>query len=315
MAVALSFKTKIGIAIEPSWGQTTAPVYLLPVDPPTIGEQHEQILDQSIRGLAALDYAAYAGVKRVEGTFSGPVFPEEVGWFFACAMGTPTWDSAGSAPYTHTFALFKAPPSLSIQDENEVETARYTGCMVSELTLTFNAAEGLLRYSVTILGKQRTEPGSGDVPAEATTAPFRGWHMACEINGVSFGKLIEGEITFRRPIELGYYDGDTQVAAAADAGPLEVTGRATIRFDTQGDYDRYLDKDQESLQITWDHGTGTSEKELVFLATSMDFGDGPAEIDRSGAGLTMAYTFRALYNSTDVGPCKITLKNARGSVY
>ena len=311
--MAISNLTKIGIAKEAPWAGTADPEYLIPVDPPTIGEQSEQILDEAVRGLATKDYAAYQGVRRVEGTFSGSFYPEECGLLLYSIMGATSF-TAGS-PNTHTFSVGSHPPSLTIQDENQVESQRFVACMVSELTLSFNAAEGLLRYSATIIGRERTDTIAGAVPAEATNAPFCGWQMACAIGGASFGKLIDGEITLRRPIELGYMASGSQYAGTADAGPLEVTARATIRYDTQADYDRYLDKDQDSFQIDWNRGSGATQKKLTFLATSMDFGDGPMEIDRSGASLTGAYAMRALYNTTDDGPCKFTLLNARDSKY
>jgi len=310
--MTVSYLTKVGIAKESSWGSSTPPTKLLPVDPPTFTVDYEQILDQSLRGLPVRDYAAYQGVGRVEVSMEGNFYPEELGYLLYSAMGSCT--SGTAAPYEHTFTVGAHPPALSIQDENDIETHRYTGCLVSELTLTFNAAEGLLRWSSTLVGKSKEDSPSGSIPAEATGAPFRGWQVSAAVGAADpFGKIIEGEITLSREITLHFVDGSLQTPGTAFAGPLEVTGRATVYFDSAALYNRYLNKDQELFQLTWTYGSGTAERTLVFAAHNMDFGEGPVEIDRSGASLTLAYSMRGLYNATDAGNCKFVLTNGQDS--
>lgn len=308
--MTVSYLTKVGIAKETTWGSSTPPSYLLPVEPPTFTLNYEQILDQSLRGLPVLDYAAYQGVGQIEASMEGNFYPEELGLLLFSAMGSCA-TTGGAAPYTHTFTVGSHPPAISIQDENDIETYRYTGCMVSELTLTFNAAEGLLSWSSTMVGKEKVDSPAEAIPAEATTAPFRSWHLCAAIGAQDpLGKILEGEITLSRDINLHFTDCGSQWAGTAFAGPLEVTGRVTIFFDSASDYDRYIDKDQEAFSLTWEYGAGTALKSLEFLATKMDFGDSPAEIDRSEASVTLAYTMRGLYNTTDSGNCQFILKNA-----
>jgi len=310
--MTVSYLTKVGIARESSWGSSTPPTALLPVDPPTFTVNYDQILDQSLRGLPVMDYAAYQGVGRVEASMEGNFYPEELGYLLYSIMGSCV--SGTAAPYEHTFTVGAHPPALSIQDENDIETYRYTGCLVSELTLTYNAAEGLLRWSASLVGKEKEDNPSGSIPAETTTAPFRGWQVSAAVGAADpFGKIIEGEITLSREITLHFVDGSLQTPGTAFAGPLEVTGRATVYFDSAALYDRYLNKDQELFQLTWSYGAGTAQKALVFTAHNMDFGEGPAEIDRSGASLTLAYSMRGLYNTDDEGNCKIVLTNSQES--
>ncbi len=310
--MTVSYLTKVGIAKEASWGSSTPPAVLLPVDPPTFTPQFEQILDQSLRGLPVLDYAAYQGVGRTEGSLEGNFYPEEIGYLLCSALGSVVSEGT-AAPYTHSFTVGAHPPGLSIQDENGIQPYRYTGCMVSELTLSFNSSEGLLRWSASVVGRTKEDVTAG-IPAESTTAPFRSWQVSAAVGAHDpLGKLLEGEITFSREIDLHFVDGSLQTPGTAFAGPLEVTGRATLFFDSTADLDRYLDKDQERFALTWEYGSGTALKQLVVQCTKMDFGDGPAEIDRSGSSLTLAYTMRALYNTTDAGNAKVILKNAKQS--
>jgi hypothetical protein len=311
--MAVSYLTKVGLAKETSWGSSTTPTALLPIDPPTFTVNYEQILDQSLRGLAVLDYAAYQGVGQVEASMEGNFYPEELGMLLFSAMGSCASVGTGSL-YQHEFTVGAHPPSLSIQDENDIMTYRYTGCMVSELTLTFNSAEGLLRWSSSLVGKQMVEDPAGAIPEEDTSAPFRSWQMCAAIGAADpLGKILEGEITLSREINLHFTDCGSQYAGTAFAGPLEVTGRATIFFDAHSDYQRYLDKTQEAFSLTWDYGSGADQRTLVFTANNMDFGDSPAEIDRSDASITLAYTMRGLYHADDAGNCKWTLLNSKES--
>lgn len=310
--MGVSHLTKVGIAREASWGSSTDPAVLLPVEPPSFTVPHEQILDQGIRGSSSMDYGAYQGAVHVEASLESMAFPEEIGYLLFGILGSCS-TSGTAAPYVHTFSLNSNPPSFSIQDENGVQTYRYTGCMINSLTLSFNIAEGAVHWSADFMGKEKGS-ASGSIPAEATTPPFLGWQATAAIGATSpYGKVTEAELTIAREVVLGYVDGNAQTPGTAYSGPMEVTGSCTLLFDSNDDYDRYLDKTQEKLAFTFSQGSGASKKELVLTMTKADFGDGAAEIDRSGSNLTLAYTVRALYNPTDGGPIKVKLTNSKSS--
>lgn len=312
--MGLSNLTKLGFGKETTWGDGAAPTCLIPVNPPSITVNYEQILDNSLRGIAAADFESYQGVGHIEGSLEGPFYPNEIGHMLLGIMGTGTY--ATGTVSTHTFSLSPTTPSYAIQDENGIQTYRYSGVKFGSFGLRFNSAEGMLTYTSSFMGKERTQPATGAIPADATSAPFLGWQSTCTVGSVTgFGKVTEGEINLTREVVLHYADSGSQAPAMMYVGPLEVTARATLYFDSQSDYDRYLEKTKEKFEMTWTYGTGTDERELTFTASKMDFGDGAAEIDRSGSSLTLAYTMRALYNTTDGGPCKWTLKNNRTGAY
>ena len=312
----ISALTKVGLAKEPSWGTSTSPTILLPTTPPTFSLPFEQILDQALRGIAAKDFAAYQGVGRTEGSLTGPAYPEELGFFFKGILGAESLVGV-SAPYSHTFKLASTLPSFSIQDENGVQPYRYTGMLLGELGLSYSAAEGAVNYTTSFTGKTK-ENVVAAIPADATLSPFLGWMVYATINGVD-ACVIEGEWTFTREIALVYCgsvaEGGTQYPVKAYAGPLEITGRATLDFLADSDVDRYIDKWQGPFVIDFKYGTGAALKQLTITSTKMDFGEGPVEIDRSGVHLTLAYSMRALYNTTDAGQVEVVLKNARSTVY
>jgi hypothetical protein len=299
--MALSQITKIGIAREASWGTSTAPTVLVPVTSDSqLTPQFEHVMDQAMRGLPVLDYEAYTGVARVEGSVAGPVYPDEIGYFLLGAMGSVS-TSAG----THTFEQYEYPPSFSIQDENGVQTFRYEGCMVSELTLSWNSAEGFLTYSASIVGKDWDAAPSGAVPADATTTPFMGWQAAVSFNGSPSGKFTEGEITLSREILLRYADSNSQRPTHMCAGPIEVTVTGTLVYDAATEMNLYLAGTKPSFEVAFTSGDNV----LTFSATKCSMLEGPPEIDRSEVCTTMSVGLRALYNTTDSGSCVITLSN------
>ena len=318
--MGISALTKVGLALEPIWGTSTAPSILLPVTPPTFSLPFEQILDQGLRGIDARDFAAYQGVGRAECSLEGPAYPEEIGFFFKGMLPSETSIAEGVI-WAHTFKLLGVPLSFSIQDDNQVQTHRYVGMMLSELGLSYSLAEGSLTYTTSFTGKTKVDE-SDPIPLDATSSPFLGWMAYATIGGAA-ACVIEGEWTFSREIALVYCGttpaGGTQSPINAYAGPLEVTGRATLDFLTPSDVDLYLNKSQVPFVLDFEYGKPplppADMKKLTITATKMDFGEGPVEIDRSGVHLTLAYSMRALYNTTDEGPIQVVLKNSRAAVY
>ena len=52
---------------------------------------------------------------------------------------------------------------------------------------------------------------------------------------------------------------------------------------------------------------------LTFTATTMSWGDGPATRDLGSGLYAIALQGRALYNTTDSGPCKIVVQNTQST--
>jgi len=312
--MALSYMSKIGFVKEATFGVGGSPTVMLPVAPFSFTIPYEQILDDSLRGLVAKDYAAYQGVGRIEGSLEGNFYPEELGHFLLGILGSVT-TSGTAAPYEHTFKFAATPPSFAFTDDNPVQNYRYFGMMFSEFALRFNSAEGLLTWTASLIGQGRGKVPTDTVPSEATKAPFRGWMTTVYIGSTAspYGKVLEGEITIAREVTLHYTGEGIQYPGTAFAGPIEVRGRLTLFWDSDKDYDRYINKTQELVKIVWKYGSGTGLKELTFTAEKVDFGEGPVELDRSGPTITLAYDMRALYNTTDAGSCRFILKNAQSS--
>jgi len=307
--------TKIGLARESSWGSANAPQVALPVEPPSITEPYEQILDNLRRGLYAADYAAYQGAGHIEMSLAGHFTPEEIGFLILAMMGDVS--SGTSVPYQHDFTMSSTQPdSLAIQDEGAVYASgtkrRFTGMLPSSLTFSFSTAEGVLAWSSDLMGKQGTAPGAGDIPSVVGTSPFLGWQGALTI-GAANTRMIDCELTLEREVEVRHGSENSQFAVAGYSGALMVTASMTFDAIDNTELNYVLDHDTNTVVLTFSYGTANALRSVEFTMTNFNWGDGPAELDRSGIFITLGVTGRALYNTTDGGPIKIVLKNARSN--
>jgi hypothetical protein len=248
-------------------------------------------------------------VKSVTGSISGPVYPEEFGLLLLGIFGSEA--VTGTGPYQHTFTLNSGnPPSITIQVDDPVQPRRYLGCQISSLGLTYNAAEGLVTYSADLVGKDMETATAGTF-SEPGQPPWPGWKASLTLGGQAFAKVMTAELTFAREVQQVYALANTQLASFRDVGPMEVTGRLTAYFDSDADYNRFLNKTQDAFVLT----IGSGNAILEVTCTRMDYGDSPAEIDRFGTNLALNFTLRALYNSTDGGPAKVVLTNSTATAY
>lgn len=323
--MTISALTKIGLAKESAWGVSTAPTVLLPITTVTLNEVWEQVLDEAKRGILAKDFNAYQGVNHIEGSLEGPFYPEEVGMLLHTIMGTSSTPS-GTGPYTHVMTLGVTPPSLSIQDEDGVRNMRYLGVKCNNFAAKFSAAEGLLTYTASLTGKlidQNVNTLAITVPpnmsvSDNTSKTWRGWQSSVTINSTAYTKMITFDLTIAREVSLVYTANNTRFASAIYSGPMEVTAKLSILFDTAADFDRAHDwgNNQHPLEVTLDNGlSGANNRKVIFTMSKASWGDGNFERDRGGTYMTGSWNIRALYNTTDSGPIKITLVNGRSSQY
>jgi hypothetical protein len=292
---------KVGINIEASWGAGGSPAIVLPVADWKLTGPYEQILDNAARGVPAKDFQAYQGVGRCEGSLEGNVFPDLFGYHLRCMFGSVS--SGSVSPYVHTFVM-STPPSMALTEDNVVRQHQGVGMMAGELKLSFNPAEGALGYTLALQGKQL-----GTVnyvfPSELhLTKPFfLGWQGSVSLGGTWF-RVIEGDLTITREIEIHYNLQNSQYPGTAYAGAPEVTGSFTIDYTAGADYDYYRLHQQGSVNMKW---IIDSNHMLEIQLGSVDFGESPVELDRSGASVTLGYAWRGLYQSVLGGAARAIL--------
>jgi hypothetical protein len=135
---------------------------------------------------------------------------------------------------------------------------------------------------------------------------FLGWQGSVNLAG-SWFPIISSEMTISREQTLHYQLQNTQYPGTAYAGAPEVTGSFTIDYTAGSQHDRYLDHEQGSIDIQYDLTNEGVGHYLKFYLGSVDFGEGPVEIDKSAASMTLGYSWRALYVPSQSGPMKCDL--------
>lgn len=304
--MAVSALTKVGVSTEASWGSGGSPDVLFPVDDWNVTPAYEQILDNARRGQIARDYAAYQGIQRAEASLEGPVFPYYIGYVLRAIFGSIS-TTGTAAPYEHEFTFHGTPSSLCIVDDTVIRQHEGMGMMASEFSVSFNPTEGMLSYTSSYVGKEIGTANSYTFPD--LTCPvepfFRGWQGSIALDG-SWYPIIEGEFTIARDVTLHYMLQNTQAPGTAYADAPEVTGSFTFDYGSAADYDRYLNHEQGSVNMLWQIGTA-SENMLEFQFGSVDFSESPVEVDKSGASITLGYSWRGLYECTMGGPAKAIL--------
>lgn len=310
--MAVSALSKVGVKTEASWGAGGSPDVVFPVSDWSVTPAYEQILDNARRGQLARDYAAYQGIERAEASMSGPVFPYYFGYVLRAIFG-----SISTAGSVHTFTFHGTPPSICVVDDTVIRQHEGKGMMASEMSVSFSPTEGQLTFNSSWVGKNIGTANTYTYPTLSCPVKplFRGWQGSVALDGTWF-KIQEGEFTIARDITLHYQLQDTQSPGTAYAGAPEVTGSFTIDYGSAGDYDRYLNHEQGSVNIQYGIGTavGTAnDQALEFQFGSVDFSDSPIELDKSGASITLGYSWRALYDCNLGGPAKAILKSGKTS--
>lgn len=314
--MTISAKTRISISKESSWGNPGT-WRLFPVNPPSMAQNYEQIIDNGLRGVSAKDFGVYRGAGATEATLEGICYPEEIGYLLFGVLG-----SASSSGGTHTFTLGENPPSFAIEDYPQVQAPGagaepqsyvYKGCLLSSLGITFNAGEGAVAFTSAFVGK-----GSGTQTAETGVVgtpgtPFLGWQGSVDISDkdgspAAFAQVISAEWTFARETVLQHTLNNTIEPSFGYSGPLEVTCVASIKWHADADISRYRDDTHMHVRMILTSGS----KSLLIDAPDCFF-NAPPEIDRGDVDAKANWDLRALYVAGSATPVTITLVNDHGS--
>lgn len=326
--MSISIGTKVGVAKETTYGTYVAPKAAFPVNPPTFSDIFDPIIDEAVRGRASKDYEIYSGVKRVEGSFDGAFYPDEIGYFLYSLLGACT-STSGASVTTHVItAHTTGGPSLSFSVEDDVTPNRYTGMLPTSFGISFSAAENLLNYTSSWVGQNAvtgvTTGFGGSFPAFAEKAPWQGWRGTLNTTGTFrtagaaadgtelTSRLISADVTINRPTDLLYVADGSQLATRADAGSIEVTASMVLDYHvTNGAKMLQYYRNDAALYFELDFSNGASGANLRQLSLCMSklvMTDAPLVIDRSGIAMRINLTGRAVYNSTAVlmGPNNLT---------
>ena len=258
-----------------------------------------------------MDYAVYVGMKRVNIEIESPAWPDEVGYFLHGIMGTSAYAST-----THTFSVGSSVPSFTFHDDTSVYNRAYAGCQVSSFSLRFNRAEGMVTMNAKLLGKSASTVAVTTI-ADATTKPFLGWQgtfsVASPVGGTltATAQLISGELTWERGQEASPHANNSQDMARLDTGRIRYTGSLVLDGATDL-LDKYLSGTRDTIVISF---TNADSKTLTITSTDTSYLKDQMTRDMGGTAIRYNVGIRGVRNSTDGGPCKVTLTNARATAY
>ena len=99
--------------------------------------------------------------------------------------------------------------------------------------------------------------------------------------------------------------------ARLDTGRIRYTGSLVLDAGTD-QLTKYLDATREAVQIAFTNADGDS---ITVLSTDTSYLRESMTRDMGANAIRVNVGFRGVRNSTDGGPCKITIVNGRSSAY
>jgi hypothetical protein len=294
--------TTVGLAVEAAYGTGLAPTKFFPAKTHDYRPNVQRIPDEGKRGVNAKDFGAYLGHQWAELSYGGDFFPDVPPYFLYGILGSKA--VTGTGPYTHTFTLGATVPSFTIYDSYVAIQRQMPGAMVEEFTLRWGTTE---TTAIAWEAKLRSNLGAAVSSATVTmgtTSPWLGWQSALTVGGTGNTKLLNGELTFRRPIEQIWGANNSQDPNQFAAGPLEVTGRVNVYMDDDTDLARFTGGTKPATALTFTSGTNV----LTITMSTCDWE--AVTIDRSGVYVRSDFNLRGLHNTTDGGPVKVTVANS-----
>lgn len=320
---------------EVTWGTTVtdrSTYTMLPAEPLSGIDVVEAVTDDLRRGQDIIGFNRMEGIHRTELTISTLGYPDQIGLFFLSILGSDA--VSGSDPYTHVFDVISDTPAtatpsiaLSVVDDILSDAAGddliHQGLKCTSVTSRFTVAEGFLTVEAAFIGKGADKgtalslTGVYPTSEPATNDPLRGWE-ACVTNasGEIDGKVLDAEVVLSREADAiyaacdGTADPQGKFADNVIHGMVGITGRVTAVFDNVDLVDLYRDFTTGQMFIRLNNNlTGVNERRLEFDIKKATFSESPAEIDRSGNHMTIAFSFRGLYDSTSTKGVTVTLVN------
>ncbi len=333
--MTLSSREKLGFAVQTVVGTPVAPDKFIPVAPGSFraGEEFEQILDQGRRGVDALDFAAVQGVGITNVAWDGNVAQNNtdkmtLGYLLDNLLGAnSTATVLDTTNYDHYLKLGTTKEYLTLEHvllRGTTVDRRIPACRVTELVIRYNAGEGAVTYSVTLMGRKivKVEETVVDALTDSEGELFEGWQAEAMLTGSgaftpdTAARLLSAEFTLRRSSDPFYASIDSQDFADLYLGPLEVTAALVLDYSAVTELDYLRNKTQGSLAVRFLKGTVDTATERSFSigGSLFDWGDGPAELDSSGSNVRLQIAARGLYTVAN-GPFSGAAQNGPVEVH
>lgn len=218
---------------------------------------------------------------------------------------------------TNTFTWYTSatPVTLAIEQGGRQESASnseyFTGVIVPQCSFNYDrsAPDNLLMGEMTLHGMAYAAATANTYKNDAATyyKPIAGWTGAVTIDGGANSEFVTASLQLNNNNELYAVSSGLQASSGAISGEYEVMGEFSVLPGDATRYTDFINATNRTLELTFTtphYIVDTTGYQVKFTFTRVFFGD----YTRNRRSMAQAATipFRAVYNSTDAGACKIT---------
>lgn len=335
MATATTYATgleAVGWAKETTQGTAVLPlVWTNPVDSFNPVDNVTWIKDAAMRSSMVATYGVIQGPISIGWDMAGPCFMDGLPYLLSNILGDET--ATGTGPTTHAYSVLNSgtaqPGSLTIvhyQGMPATTHARsYSGCVLSDLTITGNAESSLIGYQAKGLGWQSLDvPTTPPTYAPTVIQPQAAWRYGLGMGGTVVGApnktVRDFSLTISRELKVENTLQNVQTPYIIQRGKVTVTGSFTVTVPSDETFLNYLlNNTQPQIQIAGSIGATTTlyGLQLDMLLGAMQ----TANIKTDELALGYNVTFEAVANTTNAGasggfsPIKVTVTNQTAGAY
>lgn len=300
-----SAEQHLGVARETTWGTGVVPAKYLAFDEYQPEDEIKTVVDNAKRGHLTKDYNVIRTTHRSMHDLEMPLYTNEIGYFLLGLFGGVT--VSGVNPYTHVFKVGTTARSLTLQHYDGYEETQYAGCVVDEVTIKGDA-DGIITVSVKLQGKKGTVVSTTTATIDTAIKPLVGTFASFTLDAVANTNLFGWEVSFKRSNKLHFGASNSQNPTKVTQGEIEATFKLTFDIEDDTEYDAFTDQASHTLVLTF-NGTASSSMVITFTAAHFE----KASRDDGQENLRVDVEGRGVYNSTDGGPCQVSLTNTTAS--
>jgi hypothetical protein len=324
-----SSKQFVGVAKEVTPGTPVAMAFTQLVEKFDPEDKITGLIDKSMRGSMADEYAYIPGVAQSDFSMAGPAYMDGIGFFVMNILGDITTTGA-SAPFSHAISLLNSgtgqPGTLTITDWQGLPATnfarQFTGCCLSELTLKGNAESELITFDAKGTGWKSNIAAAAPTASPTTALPLASWRTLLGIGGPASGGTLDStigswEIKISRKLKPIFTGQNSQNPFIIQRGEVTVTGKLDFAAPAAETNPllQYLNNSQPQFQWVIDNGL-TLGAALGMTVDVQAAAFDTSKIDRGSEAVGYSATFKGIASSTNAGasggvsPVKITLRNA-----
>jgi hypothetical protein len=295
-------------------GTLAPPTVFLPVNSATPKDTVTQLEDKGWRGSMVDTYDSQTGVTTGEFGFGGDVYTDTIGYVLHGMMGDLS--ETGTTSVQHKFALLNSgqgqPKASCFYDNYSAGVRGYAGGQYAELDFTFSP-DALLTYSAKA-SSFGSQTATVTVPSYSAVEALPAWKGVVSVGGTSYAEMTDASLNIKRQVTAVKTINNTQQPFVIWAGPISVSGKATLIMEDDTYLTKYLTGAKTSLEFSF---TAPDATTIDFKMSKCSFSG--ADITRGKEYVELPISFKAHGNITDIGtsggygPLTVNLTNAIAS--